>query len=89
MITVRRDKTVVIVSITAHVQEVGDHSFGFNRHCATELEAALVAEKLRHELATRTQTCRRAEYDRGWKDAKSKRGEKRKWFRSVINEDAS
>lgn len=89
MITVRRDKSFVVVRITAHVEELGDHGFNLTRDCASEIEAALVAEKLRREPATRTQACRRAEYERGWKDALAKRVVKRKLFRSHISEDAS
>lgn len=89
MINITRDGLTVIVSVSAHVETIGPRSFRFEADWASEVSAALVMEKLNDTLRESIEACRRAEYERGWKDAKSKRAQKRTWFRSHISGDAS
>lgn len=88
MIAIKRDGSVVVVVISARVEGLGERMFTFNNGWGREVSAALVAEKLQDTLREAIESCRRAEYERGWKDAKSKRATKRTWFRPFISGDA-
>lgn len=88
MIIITRDGANVIVSISAHVNTIGPKSFVSSNGRHSEVDAALLVDKLDATLRASIEECRRAEYDRGWKDAKSKRATKRMWFRPFISGDA-
>lgn len=84
MIRIYREGSKVAIDIDANVESLGMRTFKFETYWGHETAAALVAEKLRAELGNQIQLCRRAEYESGWKDAKSKRRSKQNWFMSMI-----
>ena len=52
----------------------------FMRECASEIECKLLYEKLQGQLGRTMEEIRKVSYQRGWRQAKAKKGGKHKWF---------
>jgi hypothetical protein len=52
----------------------------FSRECASEIECKLLCEKLQSQLGLNMEEIRKVSYQRGWKQAKAKKGGKCTWF---------
>jgi len=59
--------------------------FEFERRC--EMDAVLLANEINKDLKDKIKAIRRAAYEAGWKDAKSKKVPKKDWFNGNINSD--
>ena len=53
-------------------------------NCGSEWYAQLLVEKINAEFHGLIERIRKAEYDAGWKDAKSHKQTKRTWFRCTL-----
>lgn len=52
--------------------------------CGTDWQASLLTSYYQTKFGTLVKDVREEEYARGWKDAKAKKGEKKKWFSSLL-----
>lgn len=84
---ITRDGTKVVVTLEGHSGSEGRFTMTAENDHGAVMYAGLVVDALRKELANRIEVTRRAEYERGWKDAKSRKVPKCDWFRRVL-EDA-
>jgi len=82
MISIGRHGTKVKITIETGMATGGDLFLYWE--CSNELFAELLTTRLQRKLADRIEAIRQEEYNKGWKDAKSKKKAKQTWFTSVF-----
>lgn len=81
MITIfKRDKQVIVQIENGPL--FSNYQFDFN--CGDPHYAALLTTHFNDRLASRIEAIRKEEYDKGWRDAKSKKVPKKNWFSSLL-----
>lgn len=83
MITINKDGNNVVMKAGTNL----GWYVNFTNNRGNELDAILRQNHLASELNKRIETIRREAYNKGWKDAKSKKVQKKDWFNGNINSD--
>jgi hypothetical protein len=73
-----KDKQVTL-SLDTYLPALGQCTYTFFWECGQEDYADLLSQNFQTSLNNRIKDIRRSEYEKGWKDAKSKR-RKEDWF---------
>jgi hypothetical protein len=81
----QNDPKAVIVGITPGFPLDNQKELWFVRTCASDIEAQLLCEMLRHKVDENMSVVRKASYFRGWKHAKAKKGGKRLLFPTAVS----
>jgi hypothetical protein len=80
MIEIVREGTKLVVKITVWIPTLGERVYPCTWECGTEEYAGFLADAISLRMGNKLQAIRQEAYNKGWKEAKAKKGGRYSWF---------